>query len=159
MPTKCHCFDREDAIRAECERKAIWSVLYRPCANLIAPIRGPPQSTFNNLKVSFYLIGRPGGTRRRHQIGERRILAGSIGPGGVVGWSCLSPPYEWQFTASTLGETSAMFFYATVLREYCDGDPPLGFELLKRMAAEVGEAASTRAHALARILFGVFTHR
>ncbi|PZR73017.1 MAG: Crp/Fnr family transcriptional regulator [Chthoniobacterales bacterium] len=71
------------------------------------------------------------------KLGERRIVAGSIGPGGVLGWSWLFPPYEWQFTARASSETSAIFFYATVLREHCEADPSLGFELFKRMAAEM----------------------
>ena len=67
----------------------------------------------------------------------RRIVVGSIGSGGVLGWSWLFPPYEWQFTARALSETSAIFFYATVLREYCAADSSLGSELFKRMAAEM----------------------
>ena len=71
------------------------------------------------------------------KAGGRRIVAGSIGPGGVLGWSWLFPPYEWQFTARASLETSAIFFYATVLREHCEADPALGFDLFKRMAAEM----------------------
>ncbi|MEO7167898.1 MAG: Crp/Fnr family transcriptional regulator [Chthoniobacterales bacterium] len=69
--------------------------------------------------------------------GNRRIVAGNIGPDGVLGWSWLFPPYEWQFTARASWETSAIFFYATILREHCEADPSLGFELFKRMAAEM----------------------
>jgi CRP-like cAMP-binding protein len=69
--------------------------------------------------------------------GGRRIVAGSIGSGGVLGWSWLFPPYEWQFAARALTDTSAIFFYATVLREHCEADPSLGFELFKRMAPEM----------------------
>ncbi|MGH7935678.1 MAG: cyclic nucleotide-binding domain-containing protein, partial [Chthoniobacterales bacterium] len=69
--------------------------------------------------------------------GERRVVAGRIGPGGVLGWSWLFPPYEWQFTARASWETRAIVFCATVLREHCETDPSLGFELFKRMAAEM----------------------
>ena len=69
--------------------------------------------------------------------GGRRIVAGSIEPGGVLGWSWLFPPYKCQFTARALRKTSAIFFYGTVLREQCERDPSLGFELFKRMAAEM----------------------
>lgn len=69
--------------------------------------------------------------------GGRRIVAGCIGSGGVLGWSWLFPPYAWQFTARALTDTSAIFFYATVLREHCEADPSLGFELFKRMAPEM----------------------
>jgi CRP/FNR family transcriptional regulator, cyclic AMP receptor protein len=69
--------------------------------------------------------------------GERRIVVGRIEPGGVLGWSWLFPPYQWQFTARALTQTRALFFYGTVLRENCETDPALGFELLKRMGEEM----------------------
>jgi CRP/FNR family transcriptional regulator, cyclic AMP receptor protein len=71
------------------------------------------------------------------ESGERRIVAGRIGRGGVLGWSWLFPPYEWQFTARALTQTYALFFYGTVLREHCETDPSLGFELFKRMGREM----------------------
>jgi CRP/FNR family transcriptional regulator, cyclic AMP receptor protein len=67
----------------------------------------------------------------------RKIVAGSIGGGGVLGWSWLFPPYEWQLTARALTQTYALFFYATALREHCETDPSLGFELFKRMGGEM----------------------
>jgi CRP/FNR family cyclic AMP-dependent transcriptional regulator len=69
--------------------------------------------------------------------GGRRIVAGGIGPGGALGWSWLFSPYEWQFTARALTDTTAISFDATLLRERCEADPSLGFELLKRMGAEI----------------------
>ena len=69
------------------------------------------------------------------KCGSRDIVAGMIGSGGVLGWSWLLSPYECLFTARALTETSALFFYGTMLREYSEADPSLGFELLKRMAS------------------------
>jgi CRP/FNR family transcriptional regulator, cyclic AMP receptor protein len=96
----------------------------------------------------FYLIER--GTVQLEAAlhsGERRVVAGIIGSGGVLGWSWLFEPYEWQFTARALTVTTAIFFYGTVLREHCETDPSLGFELFKRMSAEMVrrlQAARTR---------------
>lgn len=56
-----------------------------------------------------------------------------IGTGDLLGWSWLFPPYVWHFSARAVEPTHAIFFYGTVLREYCDADPSLGFELFKRM--------------------------
>jgi CRP/FNR family transcriptional regulator, cyclic AMP receptor protein len=64
----------------------------------------------------------------------RPVVVDTIGSGGLLGWSWLFAPYEWQFTARALTETKAIFFYGTVLREYCETDPSLGFELFKRMS-------------------------
>jgi len=86
----------------------------------------------------FYLIAE--GTvelEAAPESGDRRIVAGTIGRGGVLGWSWLFPPYEWQFTARALTQTYALFFYGTVLREHCETDPSLGFELFKRMGREM----------------------
>ena len=57
-----------------------------------------------------------------------------VGDGDLLGWSWLFPPYIWHFTARALEPTSAIFFYGTVLREYCEQDPALGYELFKRMS-------------------------
>lgn len=44
------------------------------------------------------------------------------------------PAYLWHFDARATEATSAIFFYGTVLREYCERDPALGFQLFKRMS-------------------------
>ena len=40
------------------------------------------------------------------------------------------PPYVWQFTARAVEPTTALFFYAAILREYCEKDHSLGRESL-----------------------------
>ncbi len=57
-----------------------------------------------------------------------------IGDGELLGWSWLFPPYVWHFSARAVEPTTAIFFYGTVLREYCEKDPALGYELFKRMS-------------------------
>lgn len=63
-----------------------------------------------------------------------RVLIQTIEPGDALGWSWLFPPYYWQFDARALEPTKAIFFYATPLREECEADHDLGYELMKRMA-------------------------
>lgn len=62
------------------------------------------------------------------------VTIDTIGAGDLLGWSWLFPPFKWHFTARAVEPTNAIFFYGTVLREYCDADPSLGFELFKRMS-------------------------
>ncbi|MDB6037794.1 MAG: Crp/Fnr family transcriptional regulator [Verrucomicrobiales bacterium] len=62
-----------------------------------------------------------------------------LGPGDVLGWSWLFPPYYWHFDARVLEPTTAIFFYGTRLREQCEENHELGYELMKRMAAIVIE--------------------
>ncbi len=63
------------------------------------------------------------------------ILIETIGAGDLVGWSWMFPPYVWQFTARAIEPTTALFFYAAILREYCEKDHSLGYEVLKRISA------------------------
>ena len=59
----------------------------------------------------------------------------TLGEGKVLGWSWLFPPYEWQYSARALEETSAIAMDARCLRGKCEDDPALGYELMKRFSA------------------------
>lgn len=63
------------------------------------------------------------------------VLVDTIGAGDLLGWSWIFPPYVWHFTARVAEPTDAIFFYGTILREYCERDHSLGYELFKRMSA------------------------
>ncbi|HEY4271923.1 MAG TPA: Crp/Fnr family transcriptional regulator [Candidatus Udaeobacter sp.] len=67
-------------------------------------------------------------------FGEPLVIE-TIGLGDLLGWSWMFPPYTWQFTARAVEPTAAIFFYGTILREYCEKDHSLGYEVLKRMSA------------------------
>jgi CRP/FNR family transcriptional regulator, cyclic AMP receptor protein len=62
------------------------------------------------------------------------VVIDVIGAGDLLGWSWMFPPYMWRFTARAIEPTSAIFFYGTILREYCERDDSLGYELFKRLA-------------------------
>jgi CRP-like cAMP-binding protein len=62
------------------------------------------------------------------------VIIETIGAGDLLGWSWMFSPYAWQFTARAAEPTEAIFFYGTILREYCERDHSLGYELFKRMA-------------------------
>ena len=57
--------------------------------------------------------------------------------GDVLGWSWLFPPYKWNFNARAVEPTKAIIFFAQTLRELCDRDPRLGYELMKRVSQVV----------------------
>lgn len=85
----------------------------------------------------FYLI-REGQVVLESPAGESgAVPIQVIGAGDVLGWSWLFPPYSWRFDARTLEPVKAIFFYGTRLREQCEADHDLGYELMKRMAAVV----------------------
>ena len=82
----------------------------------------------------FYLIERGKVALESSTLGEP-IQIEEIHDGDLLGWSWLFPPYAWHFTARALADTNAIFFYGTILREYCEKDHSLGFELFKRMSS------------------------
>jgi CRP/FNR family cyclic AMP-dependent transcriptional regulator len=62
------------------------------------------------------------------------VVVDTICPGDPLGWSWMFPPYIWRFTARAIEHIDAIFFDGTTLREYCEKDHSLGYELLKRTA-------------------------
>jgi CRP/FNR family transcriptional regulator, cyclic AMP receptor protein len=63
------------------------------------------------------------------------VIIEMIGPGDLIGWSWMFPPYVWQFSGRSVEPTTAIFFYGTILREHCEKDHSLGYDLFKRMSA------------------------
>jgi CRP/FNR family transcriptional regulator, cyclic AMP receptor protein len=63
------------------------------------------------------------------------VVIETIGAGSLLGWSCMFPPYVWHFTARAIEPTEAIFFYGTILRECCERDHSLGYQLLKRVSS------------------------
>jgi CRP-like cAMP-binding protein len=63
------------------------------------------------------------------------LILETITAGDLLGWSWMFPPYVWQFSARSVEPTTAIFFYGTILREHCEKDHSLGYELFKRMSA------------------------
>jgi CRP/FNR family cyclic AMP-dependent transcriptional regulator len=81
----------------------------------------------------FYLI--KSGQVALETRSERGIApVQTIGAGDVLGWSWLFPPYYWHFDARAIEPTEAVFLYGTRLREFCEEDHDLGYELMKRTA-------------------------
>ncbi len=67
------------------------------------------------------------------------VLIETIGAGSVLGWSWLFPPYYWHFDARAMTPVKAIFFYGTRLREQCETNHELGYELMKRVSGVVIE--------------------
>jgi CRP/FNR family cyclic AMP-dependent transcriptional regulator len=62
------------------------------------------------------------------------VTIDTIQEGEVLGWSWLFPPYRWHFDARALQLTRAVAFDGKCLREKCNQDTILGYELLKRFS-------------------------
>ena len=81
----------------------------------------------------FYLI-ETGKVALESSTGDSAVRIDEVGPGDLLGWSWIFPPYVWHFDARAVEPTTAIFLYGTILREYCESDPSLGYELFKRMS-------------------------
>jgi CRP/FNR family cyclic AMP-dependent transcriptional regulator len=81
----------------------------------------------------FYLIQR-GRVTLESSTGDDVVRIDEVGAGDLLGWSWIFPPYMWHFDARAIEPTTAIFLYGTMLREYCENDPALGYELFKRMS-------------------------
>jgi CRP/FNR family cyclic AMP-dependent transcriptional regulator len=81
----------------------------------------------------FYLIER-GRVALESSSGAEIVKIDEVGAGDLLGWSWIFPPYVWHFDARAIEPTRAIFLYGTILREYCEADPALGYELFKRMS-------------------------
>jgi len=82
----------------------------------------------------FYLI-RQGAVSLESWINEdSRAVLQTLSAGDVLGWSWMFPPYYWHFDARALEETDALVMFGTRLRELCESDKALGYEIMKRVA-------------------------
>ena len=58
----------------------------------------------------------------------------TVGPGDVLGWSWLIPPYTWHFDARALELTRAIALDGKCLRKKIEADHELGYVVMKRFS-------------------------
>lgn len=88
---------------------------------------------------TFYLLRRGHVSIQVHQAGHGSIVIETVGPGDVVGWSWLVPPYRWTFDARVLQPVGALAIDGACLRAKSLEDPALGFALLSRVTQDLLE--------------------
>ncbi len=79
--------------------------------------------------------------------GRRAAVVETLGPGQLLGWSWLYPPYRWHLGAVAVEAVDAWEFPAGEVRELCEAEPVLGYALMShcaRMAVERLQAARIR---------------
>jgi CRP/FNR family cyclic AMP-dependent transcriptional regulator len=99
--------------------------LLTSCAMTVQFNRGQVIFREGDLADRFYLI----------ESGKVTLESTSGPDNPLLGWSWMFPPHTWTFTARAAATTTAIFFYGETLREYCERDHTLGYELLKRMSS------------------------
>lgn len=83
---------------------------------------------------SFYLLRQGKAALEIYAPGRGSISIQTLGAGEVLGWSWLVPPYRWRFDARAIELTRAIALDGKCLRQKCEKDSELGFELLKRFS-------------------------
>ena len=71
------------------------------------------------------------------------ITVETLGEGDILGWSWLTPPYNWHFDAKALDLTRAIALDGKCLRNKCEADHNLGYELLKRFTNIIEQRLSS----------------
>lgn len=66
----------------------------------------------------------------------------TLGPGDLLGWSWLFPPFAWHMGAQAQSHVRAQEFDATVVRALSEADPVFG----RALALRVGEIVAHRLH-------------
>jgi CRP-like cAMP-binding protein len=59
--------------------------------------------------------------------------------GEILGWSWMVPPYNWHFDARAVELTRAIAMDGACLRQKCDEDHSLGYEIMRRFALIIAE--------------------
>jgi CRP-like cAMP-binding protein len=87
----------------------------------------------------FYLIRQGVVALEIHAPGRESIIVATFGEGDILDASWLVPPYRWTFDARATDLTRVLGIDAKCLREKCEADHDLGYELMKRFVGAMGE--------------------
>ena len=62
------------------------------------------------------------------------IIVATLAEGEILGWSWLLAPYQWKHQARAKDDVRAIALDGKCLREKCEQNHDLGYEILKRFA-------------------------
>jgi CRP-like cAMP-binding protein len=86
---------------------------------------------------SFYLIRSGRIALEACEVADGTVSIQTLGPGEVLGWSWLFPPFVWHLRARTLEPTDAVVLDGAHLLVAAERDHDFGYELMKRVAQVV----------------------
>ena len=79
---------------------------------------------------------------------QRRVQIQEIGPGEALGWSWLTKPNKWQFSATAIDRVNASAIRVADLRALFKRDPKLGYAVMERAAQTLLERLQATRHKL-----------
>jgi len=94
----------------------------------------------------FYLLREGKVSLEVYAPGRGSLTIQTLTGGDILGWSWLAPPYKSMFDACAVETTRAIVLDGKCLRDKCETDHELGYELLKRVTRILGHGLdATRA--------------
>jgi CRP-like cAMP-binding protein len=87
----------------------------------------------------FYLLRHGRVALELFMPGRGALTVSTHGPGEIVGWSWLFPPYRWHLDGRAIEGGSGLVFDGACLRGKAESEHDLGYELMKRFAAQMVE--------------------
>jgi CRP-like cAMP-binding protein len=98
---------------------------------------------------TFYVVSKGHISIEVPAIQGPTLLLQHLGPGEMLGWSWLIPPYQWSFLIRTEDAVEVIEFDGRAVLAKCESDPKFGYEILKRVSALMSERL---AHARQRMI-------
>jgi CRP-like cAMP-binding protein len=111
-----------------------WLALLAGCAGNVHFDAGQQLFREGDRADTFYIV-RQGSVALETFVPARGpVLIETVEDGEVIGWSWLFAPYRWHLDARALTAVRATGFDGACLRQKCEDDPALGYELMSRFA-------------------------
>jgi CRP/FNR family transcriptional regulator, cyclic AMP receptor protein len=104
------------------------------CARNVAFDAGQLLLAEGDEATTLYLLRRGQVAIEVHAPGRGGLVVQTLGPGQVVGWSWLVPPYRWNFDARAMTDVGAVAIDGSCLRSKAESDPAFGYTLLTRVS-------------------------
>ena len=96
----------------------------------------------------FYLIEEGRVSLEYEMPRQKRVKIQEIGPGEALGWSWLTPPNKWQFSATAIDRVTVSVFHVADLRRLFTREPELGYLFMERAAQALLERLQATRHKL-----------
>ncbi len=88
---------------------------------------------------TFFLIRHGRACLEISAPGRQPMRFMTVDEGDIVGVSWLFPPYRWNYDAKALELVRAVAIDATCLRDKCEADNKLGYQLMKRFVPALAQ--------------------
>lgn len=82
----------------------------------------------------FYLISKGQVSIEIPAITGPTLQLQQLGPGRILGWSWLIPPYKWSFQARVEEDCSVIVIDGAAVLAHCEEEPRFGYDLFKRFS-------------------------